>query len=137
MAINKIIVDGVTKIDLTQDTATADKVLEGYTFHDATGSLLTGTMKAGADLSKLNVKYAYDGYGCENASSSPVWIGVYDSNSNTMSWGDDYKILTISNNNITISSEELPYISGSDKAYVISTKQINSVDVTFPEACGS
>ena len=136
MAINKIIVDGVTKIDLTQDTVTADKVLEGLTFHDATGSLCTGTMKAGADLSKLNVKYAYNGYNCENASNSPDWVGVYDSTGNTMSL-DDYKILIISNNNISISSEERPYVSGSDNVYVISTKQINRVDVTFPQACGS
>lgn len=32
--INKVIYGGKTLIDLTSDTATADKVLSGYTFHD-------------------------------------------------------------------------------------------------------
>lgn len=137
MAINKIIVDGVTKIDLSQDTVTEDKVLEGLTFHDATGSVCTGTMKAGADLSKLNVKYAYNGNDCENASSSPDSVSVYDNNSNYMSFSDDYILLKVSNNDITVSSEDRPYISGSDKVYVVSTKQIGSVDVVFPAACGT
>lgn len=138
MAINKIIVDGVTKIDLTQDTVSPYNVLEGVTFHDATGSKCTGTMKEGADLSQINVKYAYNGYDCDNAGCcSPDWMNVYDSNSNTMYYDEDYKVLKVSDTDITISSEDRPYVSGSDKVYIISAKQIGSVDVGFPEACGS
>ena len=47
MAINKVIVNGETKLDLTADTATADKVLKGFTFHDATGVLRTGVANVG------------------------------------------------------------------------------------------
>lgn len=40
---NKIIYGNQTLIDLTQDTITADKLLAGYTAHDATGATITGT----------------------------------------------------------------------------------------------
>lgn len=37
MAINKVIYGGQTLIDLTGDTVTADKLLEGVTAHDKAG----------------------------------------------------------------------------------------------------
>lgn len=37
MAINKVIYGGKTLIDLTNDTATADKILSGFTAHDRGG----------------------------------------------------------------------------------------------------
>ena len=43
MAINKVIVNGETKLDLTADTVTTADVKQGVTFHDATGVLKTGT----------------------------------------------------------------------------------------------
>lgn len=43
MAINKVVYGNDTLIDLTSDTVTADKVLDGYTFHDASGTQRTGT----------------------------------------------------------------------------------------------
>ena len=47
MAINKVIVNGTTKLDLTADTVTVDNVQKGFTFHDATGELKTGLANAG------------------------------------------------------------------------------------------
>lgn len=44
MAINKIVYDDRTLIDLTPDTITADKLLNGYTAHDKSGSPITGTL---------------------------------------------------------------------------------------------
>lgn len=44
MAANKLIIDGVVEIDLTSDTVTADKLLSGYTAHDASGAAVTGSM---------------------------------------------------------------------------------------------
>ena len=41
--INKVIYDGNVLIDLTSDTVTADKLAEGYTAHDRTGAVITGT----------------------------------------------------------------------------------------------
>ena len=43
MAINKVIYDGNTLIDLTGDTVTADKMLKGFTAHDKSGATVTGT----------------------------------------------------------------------------------------------
>lgn len=43
MAINKVIYGGETLIDLTSDTVIAEKMLEGYTAHDKSGALVTGT----------------------------------------------------------------------------------------------
>lgn len=47
MAINKVIVNGETKLDLTEDTVTVEDVKQGVTFHDATGALKTGLANAG------------------------------------------------------------------------------------------
>ena len=43
MAISKIILNGVTQIDLTQDTTDASKTLASYTGHGADGEAFTGT----------------------------------------------------------------------------------------------
>lgn len=45
MAINKVIYGGRTLIDLSDDTVTADKILDGFTAHDKKGETITGTMK--------------------------------------------------------------------------------------------
>lgn len=49
--INKVIYGGNTLIDLTSDTATADKVLSSYTFHDKSGAPVTGTCAYDSDTS--------------------------------------------------------------------------------------
>lgn len=53
--VNKVIYGSTTLVDLTSDTATADKVLNGYTFHDKTGASVTGTAGASVDGTKLIV----------------------------------------------------------------------------------
>ena len=40
---NKVIYGNQTLIDLTSDTVTADKIIAGYTAHDASGASITGT----------------------------------------------------------------------------------------------
>ena len=46
MAVNKVEINGVVKLDLTADTVTAAKLAQGETAHDASGKLITGTMIA-------------------------------------------------------------------------------------------
>lgn len=48
MAVNKVVYGSETLIDLTEDTATADTVAEGYTLHLANGKRATGTAKYAA-----------------------------------------------------------------------------------------
>lgn len=55
MATNKVVYGNQTLIDLTGDTATADKILRGYTAHDRTGSSVTGT--AGATVTNKLLKF--------------------------------------------------------------------------------
>ena len=47
MAVSKVVYAGNTLIDLTGDTVAADKLLSGYTAHDAAGNAITGTATAG------------------------------------------------------------------------------------------
>ena len=67
MAISKVIYGGNTLIDLTGDTVTADKMLEGTTAHGKDGELVTGTCTFDVDSTDatataaeiLNGKTAY------------------------------------------------------------------------------
>ena len=47
MAINKVVYNGGTLIDLTGDTVTADKLMQGYTAHDKSGEIIIGTATGG------------------------------------------------------------------------------------------
>lgn len=48
MANNKVILNGETLIDLTEDTVTEDTLLEGETAHDASGNAIIGRARQGA-----------------------------------------------------------------------------------------
>ena len=50
MGINKVQYGNTTLIDLTSDTVTADKLMQGYTAHDRTGALITGLIMDGDNL---------------------------------------------------------------------------------------
>ena len=68
MGINKIQYGNTTLIDLTSDTVTADKLMQGYTAHDRTGALITGTATGGIDGNSLE-------YGLTDSTSSMVGVG--------------------------------------------------------------
>ena len=57
-AYNKIIVNNQTLIDLTADTVSADKVLNGFTFHDKSGETKEGTCSFDSDTSSDTVAVA-------------------------------------------------------------------------------
>ena len=44
MAVNHVIINGETVVDLRNDTVSADKLLKGVTAHDKTGAAITGTL---------------------------------------------------------------------------------------------
>lgn len=58
MGVNKIIYGGKTLMDLTADTVTADKLLEGITAHDMSGATITGTCTYDSDTSDANAAVA-------------------------------------------------------------------------------
>ena len=49
MAVNKVVVNGEAIIDLSADTVTANKLAAGYTAHDRSGAVITGTMAGGGE----------------------------------------------------------------------------------------
>lgn len=55
---SKVVINGKTIIDLTGDTVTADKILEGFTAHDKSGALITGTCTFDADTDDANAAAA-------------------------------------------------------------------------------
>lgn len=55
---NKIIYGGKTLIDLTADTITADKLLEGMTAHDKSGETIIGTCTFDSDTQDATVAVA-------------------------------------------------------------------------------
>lgn len=58
MAVNKVIYDGNTLIDLTLDSVDTAHVLDGYVFHDASGAQLTGSCLFDADTSDATASAA-------------------------------------------------------------------------------
>lgn len=58
MAINKVIYGGRTLIDLSGDTVTADKILDGFTAHDKKGETITGTCNYDVDSSDATAAVA-------------------------------------------------------------------------------
>jgi hypothetical protein len=56
--INKVIYAGKTLIDLSADTATAETVLKGQTFHDKTGAIVTGTNTYDSDTTSATASVA-------------------------------------------------------------------------------
>ena len=56
MAVNKVIYGETILIDLTPDTVTAEKILTGFTAHDASGTTITGTCSYDADTQDATVK---------------------------------------------------------------------------------
>ena len=44
MAVNHVIINGETVVDLRNDTVSVDKLLKGATAHDKTGAAITGTV---------------------------------------------------------------------------------------------
>ena len=67
--VNKVQYGNTTLIDLTSDTVTADKLMQGYTAHDRTGALITGTATGGIDGDNL-------GYGLSVVGSAIVGSSV-------------------------------------------------------------
>lgn len=42
--VNKVVINGITRLDLSGDTVTAGKLAAGYTAHDKSGAQITGTL---------------------------------------------------------------------------------------------
>ena len=62
MAVNKVDVNGVTVLDLTQDSVTPATLKKGETAHDASGAAIVGEMESAApNLQSKAVSYTKNG----------------------------------------------------------------------------
>lgn len=55
MSVNKVVFGGEVLIDLTPDTITEDKLLSGYTAHNAKGESITGNCSFDSDTSDADI----------------------------------------------------------------------------------
>lgn len=112
MAINKFIYDGEVKFDLTADTVTADKILTGFTAHDASGAVITGTCSYDVNSQDATVKVAEILSGKTAYSKGTKLTGTMTNNGGVS--------LTISNKNaVTIPQG---FHDGSGKVSILSTE---------------
>lgn len=58
MAINKVVYGNTVQIDLTADTVTKEKILTGFTAHDAAGNIITGECDFDVNSQDATVKVA-------------------------------------------------------------------------------
>lgn len=67
MGINKLVYFGETKFDLSADTAEAENVEKGYTFHNKAGNLVTGTLVKPSGSKTITSNGTYDVTSVESA----------------------------------------------------------------------
>ena len=109
MANSKVVLNGTTLIDLTQDTVTADYMIYGITAHKNDGTVATGTIvtKTSTDVSvsgdtvsapagiKIGTGYYSETYYLAQAPSGTLTIGT------TSDAGTDINCAAYSNVNLT------------------------------------
>lgn len=89
MAVNKVEINGKTKLDLTQDTVTPETLLSGVTAHDAAGERISGAVApvrydVAQDLTSNQKNQARDNIGAgEKPTAVSVTLTAAGWNSNT------------------------------------------------------
>lgn len=78
MAVNKVIINGTTRIDLTGDTVDAGKIMSGYKAHDASGVQITGTLVPGITPTGIRTVTANGTYDVTSYANCTVAIPYYD-----------------------------------------------------------
>lgn len=63
MAVSKVIINGVTRIDLTEDTVASSNLLSGYTATGADGEPVTGTYGSDATAEAGDIALGKTAYG--------------------------------------------------------------------------
>ena len=72
MAVNKVIYNGKTLIDITGDTVTADKLFKGVTAHKADGTAIVGTYTESEEFIPTSITFGTNTITESNGSNSIV-----------------------------------------------------------------
>lgn len=72
MAVNKVIYNGKTLIDITGDTVTADKLFKGATAHKADGTAIVGTYTESEEFIPTSITFGTNTITESNGSNSIV-----------------------------------------------------------------
>lgn len=86
MAINKVVYNGNTLIDLTSDTVTADKLATGVTAHDKAGNSITGTMSGGGDSKNVQCYQGQSTVSTTSYTATAVKLTVNKTGTYKVSW---------------------------------------------------
>ena len=78
--VSKVIYDGETIIDLTQDTVTETSLLKNYTAHDASGRKITGILELYSEYD-VNIPRAQISY-----SDETLFLALGDTSSGTVNF---------------------------------------------------
>ena len=81
---NKAVINGVTYIDLSEDTVEPDALLNGYTAHDRNGEAVSGALTPVTDVQTGGISVVSDGV----ASLPKIYISTSDPTSSDGIDGD-------------------------------------------------
>ena len=129
-----------TLIDLTADTVTADKLAKGYTAHDMSGNIITGTMESGSKqyyiwnnsdfgvyMSTNNTLHGYSSYTIQdyNGSLDPDYPRTYTGYISTATSRNVGENISNYVNKVVDYSEIGPYQSAPNNKYIVITHYNN------------
>ena len=125
MAVNKVIYGTTVLVDLTADTVTPSTLMQGYTAHDKSGALITGTASTAGGVTQNQDGYLVlsDQGGGSSITVEP--LSVTSNGTYTAQTGKAYSPVTVSVGNSYTASDEGKVVSNG--ALVAQTAMASSI----------
>lgn len=140
MAVNKVVINDKTALDLTGDTVTPSDLVEGVTAHDATGMQITGTRPAtsGTDTSDATAAASDIARGkTAYAQGAKITGDLYEvakgETKSYFTWGSEYVTLGKDGSNDMVNIK-LPWIGNDEIMRVGSYIQLGAYTTLFGDA---